>query len=97
MKNSCFAPTHPNQIINSALVLIYCHYSGPGSIMNSLRQSCYEFIIDNPLFLANLPRLLALQWDSFLFDTQVQETATGRRNDERAMIFITPREKIEYT
>ena len=65
--------------------------------MNSLRQSCYEFIVDNPLFLANLPRLLALRWDSFLFDTQVQETATGQRNDERAMIFITHREKIEYT
>ena len=65
--------------------------------MNSLRQSCYEFIVDNPLFLANLPRLLALRWDTFSFDTQVQEIATGQRNDERAMIFITLRGKIEYT
>ena len=60
--------------------------------MNSFRQSCYEFIVDNSLFLVNLPRLLALQWDSFLF-----ETDTGQRNDERALIFITPRGKIEYT
>ena len=65
--------------------------------MNSLRQSCFEFIVDNPLFLANLTKLLALRWDSFLFDTEVQETATDQRNDERAMMFITPREKIEYT